>query len=47
MPTLTEKPSIITPVGTKPKLIEEYDGRVATGNTAVSAARRVIVNSGV
>ena len=30
MPTLITQPSIIPPVGIKPKLIEEYAGRVAT-----------------
>ena len=41
MPTFTAQPTIIPPIGTKPKLIEEYAGRVATGNTAVSVARIV------
>ncbi len=41
MPTLTTQPTIILPVGTKPKLIEEYTGRVATKNEAVSIARIV------
>ena len=41
MPTLTMQPSIVPPVGTKPKLIEEYAGRVATGTEAVSIARIV------
>ena len=41
MPTLLTQPSIIPPVGTKPKLIEEYAGRVATKNEAVSIARIV------
>ncbi len=41
MPTLTAQPSIVPPVGTKPKLIEEYAGRVSTGTEAVSIARIV------
>ncbi len=41
MPTLLTQPSIIPPAGTKPKLIEEYAGRVATNNEAVSIARIV------
>ena len=41
MPTLLTQPSIISPTGTKPKLIEEYAGRVATKNEAVSIARIV------
>ncbi len=41
MPTLLTQPSIIPPAGTKPKLIEEYTGRVATKNEAVSIARIV------
>lgn len=39
MPTFITQPSIIPPVGTKPKLIEEYTGRVATQNENVSIAR--------
>jgi mannose-6-phosphate isomerase-like protein (cupin superfamily) len=41
MPTLITQPSIIPPVGIKPKLIEEYTGRVATKNAIVSIARIV------
>lgn len=41
MPTLITQPSIIPPVGTKPKLIEEYAGRVATQDNTVSIARIV------
>jgi mannose-6-phosphate isomerase-like protein (cupin superfamily) len=41
MPTLITQPSIIPPVGIKPKLIEEYAGRVATENETVSIARIV------
>ena len=39
MPTLITQPSIIPPVGTKPKIIEEYAGRVATQDDTVSVAR--------
>ena len=39
MPTLIEKPSIITAAGNKPKIIEEYIGRVNSGTDAVSIAR--------
>jgi len=41
MPQLIEQPCVITAVGTKPKRIEEYAGRVATKNEAVSVARMV------
>ncbi len=41
MPTLLTQPSIIPPVETKPKLIGEYAGHVATNNEAVSIARIV------
>ena len=41
MPQLVPQPSIIPPPGQNPKLIEEYAGRVATGNEAVSIARIV------
>jgi mannose-6-phosphate isomerase-like protein (cupin superfamily) len=36
---LIEKPSIITAAGNKPKIIEEYIGRVTTQTNAVSIAR--------
>ena len=39
MPRLVQHPSIITPLGSKPKLIQEYVGRVATQNDRVSIAR--------
>jgi quercetin dioxygenase-like cupin family protein len=39
MPTLIPAPVIIAAAGTKPKRIEEYVGRVATGADAVSIAR--------
>ena len=38
MPTLIEKPTRITAAGNKPKLIDEYVGRVNTGESAVSIA---------
>jgi mannose-6-phosphate isomerase-like protein (cupin superfamily) len=38
MPTLIEKPTRITAAGNKPKLIDEYVGRVNTGEPAVSVA---------
>ena len=39
MPTLINHPTVIPCVGTKPKKIEEYAGRVKTGHSAVSIAR--------
>jgi hypothetical protein len=39
MPTLIEGPQRIACVGTKPKIIEEYVGRVNSGTTSVSVAR--------
>ena len=39
MPTLISKPSIVEAVGTKPKKIEEYAGRVNSGHQGVSVAR--------
>ncbi len=41
MPELIETPSVIESVGTKPKRIEEYAGRVNTGHSGVSVARMV------
>ena len=41
MPTLIKDPSIVQAVGTKPKRIEEYVGRVNSGHSAVSVARMV------
>lgn len=38
MARLIENPSIIQAAGTKPKIIEEYVGRVSTGTEAVSIA---------
>ena len=39
MPRLIHQPSIIDSVGTKPKRIEEYVGRVASADAEVSVAR--------
>lgn len=39
MPRLIEQPTVIEGVGTKPKRIEEYAGRVNSGHGAVSIAR--------
>ena len=41
MPTLIAQPTVIQAAGNKPKQIEEYAGRVASGHTAVSVARMV------
>ena len=41
MYTKTEAPQIIVAAGNKPKRIEEYVGRVATGNRQVSVARMI------
>lgn len=41
MYTKTEAPQIISAAGSKPKHIEEYVGRVATGNRQVSIARMI------
>jgi ethanolamine utilization protein EutQ (cupin superfamily) len=38
MPTLIERPTRITAAGNKPKHIDEYVGRVNSGETAVSIA---------
>src|SRR3954467_3487958 len=38
MPELIEAPSRVEAAGTKPKLIDEYAGRVNTGETRVSVA---------
>jgi mannose-6-phosphate isomerase-like protein (cupin superfamily) len=38
MPTLVHHPTVIPAVGTKPKRIEEFIGRVNTGTEAVSIA---------
>jgi len=39
MPALISKPTVIEAAGNKPKLIEEYFGRVNSGTAAVSIAR--------
>lgn len=39
MPTFIEKPSIVTAAGNKPKVIEEYIGRVNSQTTTASIAR--------
>jgi mannose-6-phosphate isomerase-like protein (cupin superfamily) len=41
MPTLISRPTVVPGVGTKPKRIEEYAGRVNSGHTNVSVARMV------
>ena len=41
MPRLIASPSIVTAAGNKPKRIEEFVGRVATGRENVSIARMV------
>jgi mannose-6-phosphate isomerase-like protein (cupin superfamily) len=39
MPELIEKPTVIEAAGNRPKKIEEFTGRVNTGNKEVSVAR--------
>ena len=39
MPTLIEKPSVIAAAGNKPKIIEEFVGRVNSRTDALSVAR--------
>jgi mannose-6-phosphate isomerase-like protein (cupin superfamily) len=39
MPRLITAPAIVAAAGTKPKVIEEYAGRVNSGHTTVSVAR--------
>jgi quercetin dioxygenase-like cupin family protein len=41
MPTLIEGPTVVPAVGEPPKRIEEYAGRVNSGDDAVSIARMV------
>ncbi len=41
MPKLIEKPTIIDCVGTKPKQIQEFAGRVNSAHSAVSVARMI------
>lgn len=39
MPELIDAPTVVPAVGTKPKRIEEYAGRVRSGDESVSVAR--------
>jgi quercetin dioxygenase-like cupin family protein len=39
MPTLVKSPTIVQAAGNKPKVIEEFVGRVNTGTAALSVAR--------
>ena len=39
MPTFIDVPSVVTAAGNKPKRIEEFVGRVRTGDAAFSVAR--------
>ncbi len=41
MAVFIEKPSIVKAAGNKPKVIEEFIGRVNTANTTISVARMV------
>ena len=41
MPRLIEKPTVIDCVGTKPKQIQEFAGRVNSGHASVSVARMI------
>lgn len=41
MPRLIEAPTVVAAAGNKPKRIEEYVGRVTSGNRNVSVARMV------
>jgi mannose-6-phosphate isomerase-like protein (cupin superfamily) len=41
MPTLITQPTVVPAVGSKPKRIEEYAGRVNSGHSNVSVARMV------
>lgn len=41
MPTFIAAPTVVPAVGTKPKQIEEYAGRVNSGHAQVSVARMV------
>jgi mannose-6-phosphate isomerase-like protein (cupin superfamily) len=41
MPKLIEQPTIIDCVGTKPKQIQEFAGRVNSGHSGVSVARMI------
>jgi quercetin dioxygenase-like cupin family protein len=39
VPRLIERPTVIPAAGTKPKVIEEYAGRVNSGHASVSVAK--------
>src|SRR5262245_18346008 len=41
MPKLIDRPAVIQAVGSPPKRIEEYAGRVRSGRAAVSVARMI------
>ena len=41
MPKLIESPAVVAAAGSKPKKIEEYAGRVASGQADVSVARMI------
>ena len=41
MPRLIEKPTVIDCVGTKPKQIQEFAGRVNSGHSTASVARMI------
>jgi mannose-6-phosphate isomerase-like protein (cupin superfamily) len=41
MPKMIEKPTVIDSVGTKPKQIQEFAGRVNSGHAGVSVARMI------
>jgi mannose-6-phosphate isomerase-like protein (cupin superfamily) len=41
MPTLIERPTVIHPAGNKPKVIEEFAGRVNSGHAGVSVAHMI------
>ena len=41
MPKLIEKPTVIDCVGTKPKQIQEFAGRVNSGHSSLSIARMI------
>jgi quercetin dioxygenase-like cupin family protein len=41
MPTIIQQPTVIPCVGTKPKQIQEFAGRVNTGHTSLSVARMI------
>ena len=41
MPKLIESPAVVAGAGSKPKKIEEYAGRVASGQAGLSVARMI------